>query len=227
MRLLAFVLLFFAHGILNAQSTDPAGCVFEGSLYSDSSEVIIGLPFVLYVRDNGTGCQLAVQYATQTGNPYPVKPTINIRLLDDYNTIIDQGGSGLVQFTQNSVEFSVNRDWVEAVYEGTTGGAVIVIRDARTRFLTDESYATIRARFIVCPPTGGQDTFLIDAENGLYIANDTIVRLGGILIEDTRIETDTFDFEMIDRLTSTAFGIDHNSVYGDTTFYAARRWGGF
>lgn len=226
MRKLLLALIVFCNGIiLNAQSTDPAGCVFEGSLYSDSSEVVIGLPFVLWIRDNGTGCQLAVQYATQTGNPFPAKPAVNIRLLDDYNDIIDQAGAGVVEFTQNSVEFAVNRTWVEAVYEGSSGGAIIVIRDGRTRFLTDESYAIIRARFIVCPPTY-PPSYLINAENGLYVANDTTVRMGGFLIEPTTITTEGYNWMMIDTLTTASFGLDYVSPEtGDTTIYFARRWG--
>jgi len=226
MRKLLLALIVFCNGIiLNAQSTDPAGCVFEGSLYSDSSEVVIGLPFVLWIRDNGTGCQLAVQYATQTGNPFPVKPSTIIRLLDDYNDIIDQAGAGVVEFTQNSVEFAVNRDWVEAVYEGSSGGAIIVIRDGRTRFLTDESYAIIRARFIVCPPTG-PPSYLINAENGLYVANDTTVRMGGFLIENTSITTEGYNWQMKDTLSSVEFGLDYLTPETlDTTVYWARRHG--
>jgi hypothetical protein len=198
-------------------------------LYSDSSEVVIGLPFVLWIRDNGTGCQLAVQYATQTGNPFPVKPSTIIRLLDDYNDIIDQAGAGVVEFTQNSVNFAVNRDWVEAVYEGSSGGAIIVIRDGRTRFLTDESYAIIRARFIVCPPTG-PPSYLIDAENGLYVANDTTVRMGGFLIENTRVQLEGYPLTFIDTTAKQSFGVGAGTLpgyLGDTVGYFARRSGGF
>jgi hypothetical protein len=220
------VIFFGTFAALKSQSTDPAGCVFQGSLYSDSSEVIIGLPFVLFIRDNNTdGCQLYVQYATQTGNPYPVKPSTIIRLLDDYNDIVDQGASGLVPFLQNGVNFSVNRDWVESVYEGSGGRAMIVIRDGRTRFLTDESYAIIRARFIVCPPTF-PPSYLIDAENGLYVANDTTVRMGGFLIENTTITTEGYNWMMKDTLSSVEFGIDYLTPdTGDTTVYWGRRSG--
>ncbi len=220
------VIFFGINAALKSQSTDPAGCVFQGSLYSDSSEVIIGLPFVLFIRDNDTsGCQLYVQYSTQTGNPYPVKPSTIIRLLDDYNDIIDQGASGLVPFLQNGVNFSVNRDWVEAVYEGSGGRAMIVIRDGRTRFLTDESYAIIRARFIVCPPTL-PPSYLINAENGLYVANDTTVRMGGFLIENTSITTEGYNWQMKDTLSSVEFGLDYLTPETlDTTVYWARRHG--
>jgi len=208
--LLALLLLSVT---LPGQST---GCVFQGSLYSDSSEVIIGLPFVQWVKDNGTGCQLAVQYATQTGNQFPVKPRTIVRLRDTYSSIISQGGSGLVQFNQNTIDFAINRDWVEAVYESVSGNAIIIVRDGRTRFLTDETYSVIRSRFIVCPDGGTANGLSrIYAENGLYTPNDSTVRLGGTLLENTTVSTLGYNLTM-GKLSGTSKS--YLSVYGGGTY---------
>lgn len=216
-----------ALSLLTGYSQDNKGCILQGSLYSDSSEVVIGLPFVLWIRDNGVnGCQLHVQYATQTGNPFPVKPAVIMRLLDTYADIVDQAGTAMVPFTQNSIDFTVNRDWVEAVYEGPSSKAIIVIRDGRTRFLTDESYTTIRDRFIICPPTDSRDTFNLVAENGLHLLNDSTVHLGGNLIENTDIVTDGYNFLIKEPTTTARFGLGYTGgIFGDTVFYFYRPWG--
>lgn len=178
--------------------------------------------FIQYITRDGTGTKLFVEYAPNFGG---IQWETQIRIQDDFDEVIERSKFIILPFTVATTDYGIHRNWIANIEENTTtGGTWIYGRfgtPTKRKFSAVEDYETLKALLLACRPRA-----IVVAENGLYTEGDT-VRIGGILIENTRIETDTFDFEMIDVLTSTAFGIDHNGVYGDTTFYAGRRWGSF
>ncbi|WP_324493174.1 hypothetical protein, partial [Haliscomenobacter sp.] len=178
--------------------------------------------FVQYITRDGTGTKLFVEYAPNFGG---IQWETQIRIQDDFDEVIERSKFIMLPFTVATTDYGIHRNWIANIEENTTtGGTWIYGRfgtPTKRKFSAVEDYETLKALLLACRPRA-----IVVAENGLYTEGDT-VRMGGILIENTRIETDTFDFEMIDTLTSMAFGIDHNGVYGDTTFYAGRRWGSF
>jgi len=176
--------------------------------------------FIQYITRDGTGTKLFVEYAPNFGG---IQWETQIRIQDDFDEVIERSKFIILPFTVATTDYGIHRNWIANIEENTTtGGTWIYGRfgtPAKRKFSAVEDYPTLKALLLACRPRA-----IVVAENGLYTEGDT-VRMGGILIENTRIQTDTFDWEMIDTLTSTAFGIDHNGVYGDTTFYAVRRWG--
>lgn len=179
--------------------------------------------FIQYITRDGTGTKLFVEYAPNFGG---IQWETQIRIQDDFDAVIERSKFIILPFTVGSTDYGIHRNWIANIEENTTtGGTWIYGRfgtPTKRKFSAVEDYETLKALLLACRPRA-----IVVAENGLYAEGDT-VRMGGILIEDTRIETNAYNFQVKDTLTSQEFGIDYNTPgTNDTTAYWARRTGSF
>ena len=176
--------------------------------------------FVQYITRDGTGTKLFVEYAPNFGG---IQWETQIRIQDDFNDVLERSKFIVIPFTVGSTDYGINRNWIANIEENTTtGGTWIYGRfgtPTKRKFSAVEDYETMKNLLLVCRPRA-----IVVAENGLYTEGDT-VRMGGFLIENTKIRTAGYNWQMKDDISSAEFGLDYSSPFGDTAVYSARRTG--
>lgn len=194
-------------------------CCLEVTLLN-GNVTTVDFVFIQYMTRDGSGTKIFVEYAPNFGG---IQWETQIRIQDDFDEVIQRSKFIMLPFTVATTDYAINRNWIANIEtNATTGGTWIYGRfgtPTKRKFSAVEDYSTMKALLLACRPRA-----IIIAENGLYTEGDT-VRLGGVLIEPTRIESNTHPFTLIDTLTSQSFGLTYNSVYSDTAVYFARRWG--
>lgn len=177
--------------------------------------------FIQYITRDGTGTKLFVEYAPNFGG---IQWETQIRIQDDFDDVIARSKFIILPFTVGSTDYGINRNWIANIEENTTtGGTWIYGRfgtPAKRKFSAVEDYETMKNLLLACRPRA-----IIVAENGLYTEGDT-VRMGGFLIEPTKIRTEGYNWQMKDNASSVEFGIDYSSPWSsDTVVYWAKRTG--
>jgi len=176
--------------------------------------------FIQYITRDGTGTKLFVEYAPNFGG---IQWETQIRIQDDFDDVLERSKFIILPFTVGSTDYGIHRNWIANIEENTTtGGTWIYGRfgtPTKRKFSAVEDYETMKNLLLACRPRA-----IVVAENGLYTEGDT-VRMGGFLIEQTKIRTAGYNWQMKDDVSSAEFGLDYNSPFGDTSVYTARRTG--
>lgn len=195
-------------------------CCLEVTLLN-GNVTTVDWAFIQYITRDGTGTKLFVEYAPNFGG---IQWETQIRIQDDFDEVLERSKFIMLPFTVGSTDYAVNRNWIANIEENTTTGGTWVYgrfgTPAKRKFSAVEDYETLKNLLLACRPRA-----IVVAENGLYTEGDT-VRMGGFLIEPTRIETRGYNWQMKDTLSSVEFGLDYNTPgTGDTTVYWGRRFG--
>jgi len=181
--------------------------------------------FIQYITRDGTGTKLFVEYAPNFGG---IQWETQIRIQDDFDDVLERSKFIVIPFTVGSTDYGINRNWIANIEENTTtGGTWIYGRfgtPTKRKFSAVEDYETMKNLLLACRPRA-----ILIAENGLYTEGDT-VRMGGFLIEPTRIQLEGYPITFIDTMANQSFGIGEGNVsgyFGDTIGYFSRRVGKF
>jgi len=181
--------------------------------------------FVQYITRDGTGTKLFVEYAPNFGG---IQWETQIRIQDDFDDVLERSKFIVIPFTVGSTDYGINRNWIANIEENTTtGGTWIYGRfgtPTKRKFSAVEDYETMKNLLLACRPRA-----IVVAENGLYTEGDT-VRMGGFLIENTRVQLEGYPLTFVDTLSRQSFGVGAGTLsgyFGDTVGYFGRRSGAF
>jgi hypothetical protein len=231
MRSILFLLILVMLGISGKGQSITAlpdsvlsQCCLEVTLLN-GNVTTVDFIFIQYMTRDGSGTKIFVEYAPNFGG---IQWETQIRIQDDFDEVIERSKFIMLPFTVATTDYAINRNWIANIEtNATTGGTWIYGRfgtPTKRKFSAVEDYSTMKALLLACRPRA-----IIVAENGLYAEGDT-VRLGGVLIEPTRVELDGYPITFIDTLAKQSFGIGEGNVsgyFGDTIGYFARRVGKF